>query len=165
MLDAIRRRLKGDKHKFHLAAALIYGWHPMTQLWNPSKSFYHFEQSIQGNHSHKSYFLYSYANALILMIKKYNIHQCDNANCTMIGNQTCGKCKKTYYCSRECQIRHWKRGHKLECQSKTRSKLQGIEKIRRLLQQAIEIEKVEGFTENLYYDVDLKMLDMLEMKY
>mmetsp|Transcript_17840 Transcript_17840/g.38921 ORF Transcript_17840/g.38921 Transcript_17840/m.38921 type:complete len:186 (-) Transcript_17840:171-728(-) len=27
----------------------------------------------------------------------------------------CAKCKQAYYCSRECQMRHWKSGHRREC--------------------------------------------------
>ena len=27
----------------------------------------------------------------------------------------CSKCQRVYYCSRECQIKHWKRKHKQEC--------------------------------------------------
>jgi hypothetical protein len=33
----------------------------------------------------------------------------------VLGWRTCGKCKKAKYCSRECQARHWKNNHKLEC--------------------------------------------------
>ena len=27
----------------------------------------------------------------------------------------CSRCKRAHYCSRECQSKHWKRGHKREC--------------------------------------------------
>lgn len=38
-------------------------------------------------------------------------------NCGKEGNslQKCGSCKVVLYCSRECQIEHWKNGHKETC--------------------------------------------------
>jgi MYND finger len=27
----------------------------------------------------------------------------------------CSKCRSVRYCSRECQVLHWKKGHKKEC--------------------------------------------------
>ncbi len=34
--------------------------------------------------------------------------------------KTCGRCKKAYYCSVNCQRRHWERWHKTECGGATR---------------------------------------------
>ena len=31
----------------------------------------------------------------------------------------CAKCKKAHYCSSECQVKAWKRGHKQECEEKS----------------------------------------------
>ena len=28
----------------------------------------------------------------------------------------CAKCKQVFYCSRECQVAHWKSGHRRECE-------------------------------------------------
>ena len=28
----------------------------------------------------------------------------------------CGRCEKAYYCSKDCQKKHWKSGHKRNCQ-------------------------------------------------
>ena len=43
-----------------------------------------------------------------------NVKKC--ANCDTIGaNLTCAKCKSTDYCSKACQIQHWKKGHKEHC--------------------------------------------------
>ena len=146
MLEAFDRQSQGDRHKFHHAVANLYSssFHP---LWNPSKAFYHFEQSIQGNHFLKSYFLCYYAQKLIKLSDLHNIHQCDNNDCTMIGNQTCSKCKKTYYCSRKCQVKHWKSGHKLECHRQHR-----YAKARKLLKKAIEMEQADGFSIFLWDD-------------
>ena len=27
----------------------------------------------------------------------------------------CSACKKTYYCSKDCQVKDWKAGHKAQC--------------------------------------------------
>ena len=149
MLEIIDRRSRGDKNKFHHAAALLYSWNDKNKLFDVSKSFYHFERSIQGNHSWKSLFLYEYAAALRCLCRNNNIHQCDNNNCSKIGNQTCSKCKKTFYCSRQCQIKHWKDGHKLECQMKH---WKYGHKVCRMLKEAIKIELQEGYTDMPYFD-------------
>lgn len=37
-------------------------------------------------------------------------------SCGMGGaSKFCSKCRKVYYCSRECQVKAWKSGHKAEC--------------------------------------------------
>jgi len=47
-------------------------------------------------------------------------HQCFDDNCTKIEQSVgefkyCGKCRIAIYCSRECQVSHWKSFHKFEC--------------------------------------------------
>jgi hypothetical protein len=42
------------------------------------------------------------------------------ANCGLIATQSlkmksCSKCHSVYYCSCDCQLRHWKKMHKKEC--------------------------------------------------
>ena len=32
----------------------------------------------------------------------------------------CARCKQTSYCSKECQVKHWKTGHKEECIASTK---------------------------------------------
>ncbi|XP_026454757.1 uncharacterized protein LOC113355984 [Papaver somniferum] len=35
--------------------------------------------------------------------------------CGDTANSRCSRCKAIRYCSRDCQIQHWRAGHKLEC--------------------------------------------------
>jgi len=40
--------------------------------------------------------------------------------CELCGTETklsCSRCKVVYYCSRQCQTKHWRGGHKLDCKS------------------------------------------------
>lgn len=37
------------------------------------------------------------------------------AHCGDIGLKRCGKCHEVKYCSRPCQVAHWKAGHKARC--------------------------------------------------
>jgi hypothetical protein len=50
---------------------------------------------------------------------KTSVHMCGFCQAMdSVGNQfsVCGKCRVTYYCSRECQAKHWKTGgHKKSC--------------------------------------------------
>jgi hypothetical protein len=41
--------------------------------------------------------------------------QCTVCHSNKDGIFKCSKCKKTYYCSRECQIKDWKQ-HKQSCE-------------------------------------------------
>jgi hypothetical protein len=38
------------------------------------------------------------------------------ANCGQAASNRCGRCKSVWYCSRECQVGHYKAGHKGACQ-------------------------------------------------
>lgn len=39
------------------------------------------------------------------------------ASCGKRGNNfmNCSRCKTMHYCSKKCQVKHWKKGHKIEC--------------------------------------------------
>ena len=37
------------------------------------------------------------------------------AYCGDIAFKLCGKCREVRYCGRECQVFHWKLGHKTRC--------------------------------------------------
>ena len=53
----------------------------------------------------------------------------DNSNATLCGNCSkalqkplvCARCKTTTYCSKDCQIKAWKAGHKGDCAAAVRS--------------------------------------------
>ena len=55
---------------------------------------------------------------LINNYQKSQLKQCYNINCTNTKQlKKCAKCHLVQYCSRLCQIEHWKNGHhKLYCQ-------------------------------------------------
>eukprot|EP00934_Nitzschia_sp_Nitz4_P000137 Nitzschia sp. Nitz4//scaffold204_size40132//5029//6624//NITZ4_007537-RA/size40132-processed-gene-0.21-mRNA-1//-1//CDS//3329541458//137//frame0 len=42
-------------------------------------------------------------------------HVCDNCGKVVVKKLTCSKCGKVNYCNRQCQLAHWKAGHKLQC--------------------------------------------------
>lgn len=46
-----------------------------------------------------------------------NCFQCQKTDSDTEKMYQCSKCKSVYYCSKECQIQHWKK-HKKQCQLK-----------------------------------------------
>jgi hypothetical protein len=48
-----------------------------------------------------------------------NRTECTNPSCTNEGKKKCGRCNTVRYCSRECQVEHWKSEHKSLCQHPT----------------------------------------------
>lgn len=40
---------------------------------------------------------------------------CSAPGCSQAGSMKCGSCHKASYCSKDCQLRHWKLAHKEEC--------------------------------------------------
>lgn len=53
------------------------------------------------------------------------IASCSGIDCTNVEKvfrefNKCGRCKKVYYCSKECQRVHWKSGHRLECKRRVK---------------------------------------------
>lgn len=42
-------------------------------------------------------------------------HLCAHCAKQLLQLQKCGRCKKVFYCSRTCQVAHWKTGHKKSC--------------------------------------------------
>jgi hypothetical protein len=46
-----------------------------------------------------------------------NCPVCFAPGCTLM----CGQCKKQKYCSKECQVQHWRQKHKKECQPESKT--------------------------------------------
>lgn len=51
-----------------------------------------------------------------------NCHLCYDPVMPGVGSGLCKSCKKVEYCSKECQLMHWQRGHKDVCNRETTSK-------------------------------------------
>ncbi|TFK64487.1 hypothetical protein BDN72DRAFT_963158 [Pluteus cervinus] len=55
-------------------------------------------------------------------LKRDKSTKCGNGECEIIDAQNnfrrCGNCLSCFYCSKECQIAHWKSGHKLCCEGR-----------------------------------------------
>ena len=53
-----------------------------------------------------------------LMVMMGNSHcaNCEKGAKYFSGKlNACGKCKAVWYCGRDCQVQHWKAGHKTDC--------------------------------------------------
>lgn len=50
------------------------------------------------------------------------------ANCLKPATQRCSRCKIVWYCSRECQVEHYKKEHKLECKKLAEKQVHKLEK-------------------------------------
>lgn len=53
-------------------------------------------------------------NFQILQPMASNFRPCLNCQ-TNEGIKRCVRCKGAFYCTRECQVKHWKNGHKKMC--------------------------------------------------
>lgn len=51
--------------------------------------------------------------------------------------RVCSACHTARYCSKECQLSHWKRGHKEECKPKVRPKQAEADKVKQLMEAAV----------------------------
>ena len=65
----------------------------------------------KGGHHHKSFI---FSKSPFACWK----HKC--ANCNIMSEEmeefkVCARCKAFYYCSKKCQVEHWKAGHKVDC--------------------------------------------------
>ena len=57
-----------------------------------------------------------------------NCNQC-NAYLPKGKQSCCVECKAAYYCSRDCQMAHWKAGHKKDCVRKLKKRLKAEGKL------------------------------------
>lgn len=44
-------------------------------------------------------------------------YKCSNCSKPLSTVRNCSRCKRENYCNRDCQVNHWKNGHKRECNS------------------------------------------------
>lgn len=54
-----------------------------------------------------------------LSVLTANRKQCNLDGCTNDGTMKCSRCHTARYCSKECQIAHWRKTHKRTCQNPT----------------------------------------------
>ena len=47
---------------------------------------------------------------------------CFNPSCDNPGTKRCGRCKRAFYCSSDCQVAHWRSGHKRRCKATAEEK-------------------------------------------
>lgn len=47
--------------------------------------------------------------------KKIYVMKCFNNGCEFAGTLKCARCKKVFYCNKECQRSDWKMNHKWDC--------------------------------------------------
>jgi hypothetical protein len=59
---------------------------------------------------------------LSVQLNMWKQHMCANCGKQGGGNEcvlkTCARCKAFSYCSKECQVKHWKAGHKVDCKGR-----------------------------------------------
>ena len=55
-------------------------------------------------------------------LKKGQCSGCGHARRLQEKFRACSRCNVTRYCSKECQKKHWKEGHKKECVAKEERK-------------------------------------------
>ena len=71
------------------------------------------------------------ADCVFVKLEQQIRHQC--ADCQIIlGSERkmcCVECKAAYYCSRDCQVTHWKAGHKKDCVKRLKRKLKAAGKL------------------------------------
>ena len=62
---------------------------------------------------------------LFVRLERVIREQCAHCRADLLeGNQSCCvECRAAYYCSRNCQVAHWKAGHKKDCVKKLKKKL------------------------------------------
>ncbi|KAL7547406.1 hypothetical protein ACHAWF_010716 [Thalassiosira exigua] len=62
------------------------------------------------------------AAELVSTLERQTWSQCEycikSASSVSQPLKACSKCKAVRYCSKECQVQHWKEGHKIDCKTK-----------------------------------------------
>lgn len=75
-----------------------------------------------------------YRRAMVAMKQSMDSDKC--IKCLMPGKNLCARCKKVKYCSRECQVAHWKLGHKKVCIQSEVKEVSRKDELKQKLEQA-----------------------------
>ena len=97
----------------------------MRLLWHPRPDYNH---DFPPGYSHISFYTWALAKGgqqtvdSLSLEPSFDIHSRKNycANCGIASLEDkqlkqCARCKAVYYCSKKCQVEHWKAGHKVDC--------------------------------------------------
>ena len=80
-------------------------------------------------------------NALIHMGHLCSLPECQKKGETVEnGLQRCARCKVTSYCSKDCQVKHWKSGHSVDCK-KTVAELEGADHLLKKIDTIVALSK------------------------
>ena len=72
--------------------------------------------------------------------------------------RTCSRCDVTRYCSKDCQKKHWKEGHKKECVAKEEKKKEQEKRLNELL----GLLRARSYTK--YYQLSEEIIKMPQVK-
>jgi hypothetical protein len=94
----------------------------MRSLWHPRDDG---NRDPLPGYSHVSFCTWALAKAgkqtpLIVSKSPFDCWKYRCANCNMMSEEkdqfkACARCKAFHYCSKKCQVEHWKAGHKVDC--------------------------------------------------
>jgi hypothetical protein len=100
----------------------------LRSLWHPRPEDYNHD--FPPGYSHIPFYTWAldkggqYATELITKQATFSNHStrrkngCANCGIASQGDEQfkqCARCKAVYYCSKKCQVEHWKAGHKVDC--------------------------------------------------
>ena len=115
------------KFATHLDAAIRLFWHPREKgvrdtlpgcshvplcTWALSNRLKH---PVYDSYTDTNTFIYSLISPLALQSWKGVCANCKKLSQTEGKFKACARCKAFHYCSKKCQVEHWKNGHKVDC--------------------------------------------------
>ena len=149
-----------EKHNYWLKKAVELGFPRAISDWQePEHSFY----LVDTEQVRKDYKRLQKGKDVDKILQFYDNRKCPNRMCTSVEIDTrfkvCQKCEYVKYCSRACQVEHWKAGHKKECPDLKRERAEDREFLRRegsCYRALTALENEEGIESLLYTDGDNK---------